>query len=142
VITYFEASAFVKLLVDEAGSESAGLLWNSSNAIVSSRLTYAEARAALAAAHRDGRLSAKSLQRAKQSLNARFDVLDAVEVTEGIVHLAGDLCEKHRLRGYDAVHLASALRVQAPDLVLTTWDADLAKAGRASGLDVAGIQLA
>jgi predicted nucleic acid-binding protein len=34
-----------------------------------------------------------------------------VDVSEDIVLAAGDLAEAYRLRGYDAVHLASALVV-------------------------------
>jgi predicted nucleic acid-binding protein len=142
VITYFETSAFVKLVVDEESSDQAGALWDASDFLLTSRLTYAETRAALAAARRDRRLSGKALTDAKVGLDDRFDELDVVEVTESIVRSAGDLCEIHRLRGYDAVHLASALTILAPDLALATWDRELAEAGRASGLDVAGIQLA
>ncbi|MBM4040138.1 MAG: type II toxin-antitoxin system VapC family toxin [Planctomycetes bacterium] len=31
-----------------------------------------------------------------------------VEATQRVVELAGDLCDLHKLRGMDAIHLASA----------------------------------
>ena len=37
-IVYFDSSAFVKLLVEEAGSELAAQLWDGCDAAVSSRL--------------------------------------------------------------------------------------------------------
>ena len=50
---------------------------------------------------------------------------------------AGELAEQHDLRGFDAVHLATALAVDAADLVLVTWDRDLARAAVRSGIAVA-----
>ncbi len=49
---------------------------------------------------------------------------------------AGELTEQHALRGDDAVHLATALATDAADLVLVTWDGDLARAAVASGVAV------
>ena len=49
-LVYFDSSAFVKLLVEEAGSELAAELWDGSDATVASRLAYPEVRAALAPA--------------------------------------------------------------------------------------------
>ena len=57
-----------------------------------------------------------------------------VEVTEPVIEAAGDLAEDHALRGYDAVHLASALRAAVD--ILVTADRDLLHAGRRVGLKV------
>jgi predicted nucleic acid-binding protein len=48
--------------------------------------------------------------------------------------MAGDIAERHALRGYDAVHLATALSIH--ELVLVTWDRDLARAALGSGRSV------
>ncbi len=106
----------------EAGSDEAGSLWDASDLIFTSRLSYAEARAALTAARRPRRLSQKELEDGKRFLDGRFQEMDLVEVTQGIVRSAGDLAEAHGLTGYDAVHLASALAIGADGLVLATWD--------------------
>lgn len=127
-------------LVVEDGSDEAGALWDASDLVVTSRLSYAEARAALAAARRAKRISQKALNGAKRALEDRFKEIDMVEVTDHVVRAAGDLAEQHGLRGYDAVHLASALALGAGDMTLATWDRDLALAGRAEGFDLAGIQ--
>lgn len=140
MIVYFETSALVKLVIAEQGSEDAGALWDAADGTMTSRLSYAEARAALAAARRSGRLSTPRLVDAKEALKARFREIDMVEVTAGIVRSAGDLAEQHALRGYDAVHLASVLAFDSPDLVLATWDRRLAASGRASGVAFAGIR--
>ena len=43
---------------------------------------------------------------------------------------AGELAQRHELRGYDAVHLAAAVTVRSADLVVVTGDNDLARAAR------------
>lgn len=48
-----------------------------------------------------------------------------------LARAAGDLAEQHGLRGYDAVHLASAIAVEDPGLVMATWGGDLAAAAGA-----------
>jgi len=45
-----------------------------------------------------------------------------------LARAAGELAERHALRGYDAVHLASAIAIEDSDLVMATWDRDLAAA--------------
>jgi predicted nucleic acid-binding protein len=58
-------------------------------------------------------------------------------VDETLAREAGALAEQHGLPGYAAVHLATAVSIADPELVVVTWDRDLATAARASGLPVA-----
>ncbi len=138
-VSYFETSALVKLVVLENGSDRSGTLWDASDTIATSRIAYVEARAALAWARRGGRLAAGDLERAKAALDDRFRSLDHVEVSASIVDSAADLAELHGLRGYDAVHLASALALEDSELIVVTWDRDLARAAGTEGLAVAGV---
>jgi hypothetical protein len=52
-LVYFDSSALVKLVVEEAGSQLAAELWDGCDAALASRLAYPEVRAALAAAARN-----------------------------------------------------------------------------------------
>lgn len=54
--------------------------------------------------------------------------LDAIGLDAALARAAGELAERHALRGHDAVHLASAIAIEAPDPVMATWDRDLAAA--------------
>ncbi|HSJ51328.1 MAG TPA: type II toxin-antitoxin system VapC family toxin [Actinomycetota bacterium] len=136
---YFDTSAIVKLVVAEEASEVADAAWDTSDLVATTRLTYAEARAALAAARRSGRLTPAALDESKNELERRFEGLDLIEVTGGVVRSAGDLADRHGLRGYDAVHLASALAAGASDFVLVTWDRELTRAGRTEGMAISGV---
>ncbi|MGH9267892.1 MAG: type II toxin-antitoxin system VapC family toxin, partial [Acidimicrobiales bacterium] len=112
----------VPLLVAEAGSARAAILWDEADRAVSIRLVYPEGRAALAQAQRLGRLTVRQLRAAVRELGARYQELDLVELDDVLARRAGHLAELHGLRGYDAVHLAAADRARDPDLVVVAGD--------------------
>ncbi len=95
---------------------------------------YAEARAGLAAAGRQGRLSAQGFTKAKGELQRFSRDIDVWEAVGPIVDHAGDLAEQHALRGYDAVHLATALAAGVD--VLVTADVDLLRTAPVCGLSI------
>ena len=132
-IVYFDSSAFVKLVVDEDGSDVAAMLWDGCDAAVSSRLAYPEVRAALAAAGRSGRLTPADQRRAEAAWEEYWAACRPVELTGSMTGHAGDLAGRHGLRGADAVHLASLLAVSA-DAVFAVWDIRLRQAARSVGV--------
>jgi len=100
-------------------------------------LAYSEARAAMAAAHRAKRLTARGHDRAVAELDVLNAELIIVGVDQPLARRAGELADEHALRGYDAVHLACALALGAQDTILVTWDRDLSEAAARAGLAVA-----
>ena len=121
-IVYFDSSAFVKLLVEEDGSDIAAALWDGCDAAISSRLSYCEVRAALAAAGRDHRLELDAQQQAEVAWEEYWAAVRPVELTETVAIHAGQLASQHALRVADAVHLASAIAVSADELLFAPWD--------------------
>ncbi|MEO8425065.1 MAG: type II toxin-antitoxin system VapC family toxin, partial [Actinomycetota bacterium] len=120
------------------GSDLAADVWDGADLRVTSRLAYPEARAALAAASRTRRLATRALGLARRGLDDRWEQLYRIDASDRLVLLAGDLAEEHSLRGFDAVHLASAVEAGNDDaLVLATWDRELARAAVDRGLGVA-----
>ncbi len=139
MIAYFDTSAVVPLLVAEAGSARAAVLWDRADRVVSARLVYPEGRAAVAQAHRLGRLTVRQLRTAVAKLDSRYEEFDLVEVDDELARRAGHLAEAHGLRGYDAVHLAAADRVRDPDLVVVAGDEALLAAARTEGMTIAAV---
>jgi predicted nucleic acid-binding protein len=137
VIAYFDTSSIVPLLIEEPGSETAGRLWDEADRLVSIRLVYAEGHAALAQAARGGRVDQRHLRQAVTDLLGLYSQLDLVEVTDALVRQAGSLAEIHALRGYDALHLASAEFVKDSELVFVSGDAGLCQAAEDLGMQVA-----
>ena len=134
MIAYFDASALVKLVIEEPGSDDAAALWDGADAVLSSRVANAEVRAAIAAAHRAARLTTEQHAGARRLWARLWAALRLVEVSPGVAQHAGDLAEEHALSGFDAIHLASALLVDAGGLIVATWDARLATATIAVGV--------
>lgn len=137
MIVYFDSSAFVKLIIEEDGSELAAALWDGADAAVSSRLAYPEVRAALAAAGRDRRLGPDAQTQAEAAWEQYWAATRPVELTAAVTAHAGELAGQHALRGADAVHLASALALGDEQLLFAVWDQRLR-----AGCSAAKIQLA
>ena len=140
MIVYFDTSALLPLVIEEPGSLIASRLWDDAERVVSSRLTYAQSRAALAMALRMKRLDEQDLRSAVDAFEVVHDQLQLVEVTEALVRRAGVLAEEFALRGYDSVHLASAEEIADEDVVLAAGDRDLLSAAGALGIAVAKLQ--
>ncbi len=111
-------------------------LWATAHPATSSVLSYPEGRAALAAARRSGRLSAVGHSRAIEDFETLQSELSLIGVDARLAREAGQLAEKLALRGYDAVHLASALAT-GELTTLVSWDQDLRRAAMRSGCAIA-----
>ena len=135
MITYVDTSTLIKLLIDEVGTTEAGRIWDEPDVLAAARIGHVEARAALAAARRQGRISAEVFRAAIEGLDVLWSQVSVVEIDEDLMHLAGDLATEHSLRGYDAVHLAAAHVVGAD--VLSSADRRLCAAASSSGFHVA-----
>ncbi|MDX6650022.1 MAG: uncharacterized protein QOJ97_1973 [Solirubrobacteraceae bacterium] len=126
----------MKLVLAEDGSELAAELWATRLRAASSLVTYPEGRAALAAARRAGRLSARAHATARDDFDSAYRELATIGMDDQLARHAGDLADNLDLRGYDAVHLASALAL-GPETTVVTWDGELARAAAHAGCGVA-----
>lgn len=135
LITYVDTSVLIKLVVEERGTDAARRLWVDADDLAAVSLVAVEARAALAAARRGGRLMPAQHRRSRAGLVGLLDQLDLIAVTSELVDHAGDVAEAAQLRGDDAVHLAAALLVGAT--VMASADRALCDAAAGYGLHVA-----
>jgi predicted nucleic acid-binding protein len=134
VIGYLDTSVFVPLVVAEPTSESCRRFWDDADSVVSSRLLYAEAAAALAQAQRMGRLTEEGLDASLRLLDELWREIDVVEVDQIVVERAAILARRFQLRGYDAVHCASAEQINDDDVVAGARDGKLIRAWQGLGL--------
>lgn len=137
MIAYFDTSAFVKILYEEPGSETAAEIWERAEQALVSRLVYPETRAALAAGARTGRISRTSFAAARDDLERLWRGVRVVELGDRVAGAAGKVSERLALHAADAVHLASALMVSDRGLTFVTWDRELARAALQAGLAIA-----
>ncbi|MGH3547397.1 MAG: type II toxin-antitoxin system VapC family toxin [Pseudonocardiaceae bacterium] len=139
MICYFDTSAFVPLLIAEPSSGLCRRLWDDADAVVTTRLTYVEAAAALAQALRLTRLTSQSYRAAVRILDRLWDEFEVVDVDDRAVHRAAHLAYTCALRGYDAVHCASAEQLSDGDLVVAAGDRRLLDACASLGMATADV---
>ncbi len=135
MITYVDTSTLIKLLIDEIGTPEAAAIWDEPDMLVTVRIAHVEARAALAAARRQRRITAAAFRSAVAGLELLWSQMSVVEVDDDLMRLAGDLATTHSLRGFDAVHLAAAHLVGAD--VFSSADRRLCEAASTAGFHVA-----
>jgi len=134
VIAYLDTSALVPLLVTEPASPACRRVWDDADDVVSNRLCFVEAAAALAQAKRLKRLTARAHRAALGILTGLWEQLEIIEVDQPLVDRAATLTDRFDLRGYDAVHCASAELINDDQLVAVTGDRHLLTAWRGLGL--------
>lgn len=138
-IYFLDTSAVVKRYVQEIGTAWVQSLTEpqASHSLFVARITLVETVAAVTRRSRGGGLSTHDA--AMVLLDFRHDFTHqyrAVETSAGLVAHAAALAERHALRAYDSVQLASALAVWSltPSLVLISADLELNTAAAAKGL--------
>jgi predicted nucleic acid-binding protein len=137
LILYLDTSALVKLYVAEPDSDVVRAWLQAADTAATSRVAYPEARAAFARRLREGAYSADAHRQIVAELDRDWSRVAVVELGADVARLAGELAERHALRGFDAIHLASAVHLS--DLLnravgFGAFDARLAAGAAAVGL--------
>jgi len=122
-VSYLDTSAAVKLVIDEAESPAlVAELSQTTRRLAASWLLHTEM---YCAAWRNPTIIPV------ESVTAVLDAVVLVDVIRGDLLAAGTHAP---LRSNDAIHLATALRIGADEIV--TYDAELARAAAAAGIPV------
>ena len=137
MIVYLDTSSLVKLYIEEIDSWKVRDLIDKASIISTSMIAYAEARAAFARKQREDKFPMKLLKSIAEDLNREWGSYFVLEITDGLIRYAGDIAEKHLLRGFDSIHLASAInlknRIKSP-LYFSSSDLRLNQAAHKEGI--------
>lgn len=131
---YFDTSALIPLIVEEPSSATCLRAWDEADAVASSALAYVEAHTSFARAQRMGRLTEAQLERALERFDCLWRQVVTLTPTDGILHEAALLGRRHALRGYDAVHCASALAARDERTYAVSEDRALLEAWHGLGV--------
>ena len=137
MIVYLDASALVKRYIAEAGSPEVEALIGGAQAVGTAVISRAEVAAALARAARVRVVTREAGAKALQAFSADWEHLVRLQLGEPLAARAAALAWEHGLRGYDAVHLASALvwsESLGETVAVATYDRELWRGAQASGL--------
>jgi predicted nucleic acid-binding protein len=136
---YVDTSALVKRYVAEDGSDAVANLLNAAEYQAASIVTEAELPAALGRATRVGAITERDGQAVLKAWEKDRVELLWIQLSQSTAQHAGKLAWQDGLRGYDAIHLATALWWQAnlgQELVIATYDRELWRAAKRHGLSV------
>ena len=136
---YWDSSALVTLLVDEAGSAERRATIRDDPAIVRWWGSRVECASALNRLHREQHFEPGGLDRSLERLRRLAAGWIEVEPLERVRNRAIRLLRLHSLRGADALQLAAALAAAAEDpqrLELVSSDHRLSNAARREGFKV------
>ncbi len=109
MIVYLDTSALVKLYINEEGTPLVREAVQNSLIVATSKVAYAEARSAFARAYREKIIDTSTHDEIVVALKQDWKNYLKIEVTDELIELAGELAYTHSLRGFDAIHLSSAL---------------------------------
>ena len=137
MIRFLDSSAFVKRYVREPGSDAVARLFRPASKLAASSLALVEVSAALFKRARAGDLAPEVARRHAARVAADLDELHVVEARGPVLDLAAELVSRRPLRAYDAVQLASAIRLSRGAGVAVTFvcaDETLSAAAVAEGI--------
>ena len=138
MIVYLDTSSLVKLYVEEEDSSMIADLVSSATVVATSLVAYTEARSAFARRLREKAFNRGEYKKIVAGLDRDWERFMALSVTRELVWTAGDFAEKHRLRGFDAIHLASAAILKqeiSGHVLFSCADQRLQKASKREGLE-------
>ena len=138
MILYLDSSAIVKQYVDELGSAEVRQAVAESKINGTSVISRAEVIATFRKTVRMGILQEKEATKMRRTFDRGWPDLVRTRVTERLIRHASTLAWTHGLRGYDAVHLASAAAWQQAlgrDVTVASLDRVLWMAARKIALN-------
>lgn len=141
MILYLDTSALVKRYFRESYSDEILSGWKAAAQIITSFVAYAETMASIYRKKREAGLDDLLIREIAGSFRRDWESFIRVEVNEELSEYIDRVVEEYPLRGFDAIHLASALaihKVFPDDFVFACFDDRLARAAESEGLQVMG----
>jgi len=142
MLYYLDASAWVKRYYSEKGTEWVQGIFSSNEPLACATLGVIEVAATFSRKKKAQEVTPTQFRQKMEELDDDWGSFVQIQLTRELVLAARDLTKKHALRGADAVHLASILRLRqrlsekTGHVIMVTSDAELKKASEDSGIEV------
>lgn len=138
MILYLDTSALVKRYFKEEYSDEVLSRWQRAEEIVTSSVAYAETMACFYRKKREAELSHKLIGKIADLFRMDWKSFIRVEVNDELNQYIDMVVGKHRLRGFDAIHLASAMIIHEKlpeNFLFVCFDDRLAHAAYEEGFE-------
>jgi len=142
-MNYLDTSALVKRFVEEEGSALVKELVEREGPAATSKIAYAEVYSAFYRRSRAGDLSKARCILAARQFETDWQAYLRIDLSEEILLLARDLIQRHPLRGFDALHVASAINLNSAlgeSVAFATADEQQLRAAAAEGLEILNVE--
>jgi uncharacterized protein len=133
-VIYVDSSALLKLYVQEPHGDLVQSIVQQETNLFTSLITYAEIFSALARGLRDERLTPADYAHARSRFLTDWVDFQLVALNEAVMAPVERIIRSYALRGFDAIHLCSALWAHGPGFL--SFDERLRQAARQEGLKV------
>ena len=144
-MNYLDTSALIKRFVEERGSSLIQTLVTRNEPVATAKIAYAEVYAGLTRRRWEGDLSSGQYVLACRQFEYDWRAYVQVDLRDEILVLARDLIQRHRLKGFDAIHLASALSLKSAlgqDIRFVAADTRLLRSAEAERLQTLNVETA
>jgi len=138
MILYLDTSALVKRYFREAYSGDVISGWKSATQIVTSFVAYAETMASVYRKKREAGLADTLIRKITDTFKKDWESFIRVEVNSELNGYIDRVVEGYPLRGFDAIHLASAIVIYEKfpeDFVFACFDKELVRAAKLEGFE-------
>lgn len=126
---YVDSSALVKRFIDEEGSALVIESMEEAERWVVARIGFTETLGTIL-------VGAEAAERLRSDLERTWQSFAVIDLSQPLASMAATLMGETGLRALDAIHLASAEAVPAPNRVLATFDRRLWDVARDRGHDL------
>ncbi|NOT18625.1 MAG: type II toxin-antitoxin system VapC family toxin [Sulfuriferula sp.] len=131
---FFDTSAFAKRYVQESGSELVADWCERADEIGLAAIALTEIISAFCRLQREGKISVQQYQQLKNALLSDIEDAAIADMTPNVIHQAVLSLERNVLRAMDAIHIGSAVAMQAD--VFISADQRQCQAAQRAGLTV------
>jgi len=144
MILYLDTSALVKKYFKEVGSNHVISLWKKSIAIVTSSVAYAETMASFYRKKREANIKEKLITKTINIFKKDWKSFVRIEANDDLNEKIDKLIDRYPLRGFDAIHLASALIINetvSEAFLFACFDKRLLNAAITEGLNTFPVKI-
>ena len=138
-MNYLDTSALIKRFVDERGTPLVQAILAREGLFATANIAYAEVYAGLARRHRERDLSPAEYAEACRRFEHDWHGCLRVDLSGPVLDVARQLIQRHPLKGFDAIHLASAYRLHTElgePITFVAADDRLLRAAEDEGLTI------